>query len=898
MKRALWLSPLVLLAALWPAPTPKKPVYLGAQACGHCHEGASMGHQYSKWLTTKHARAYAVLALPESIEIARISGIRQDPQKAAICLGCHAVASDVEPWERDDAFRMQDGMQCEGCHGAGSEYASEAVMRDRTAAMKAGLRMPGEAQCLVCHIEKGSHVRVLKSAPFDFVKWKEQIAHFMPRDVHRPRGVEVTAADTSSEQAWARWRMGPHSRAYGSLGTGKAREYARQMNQAGDPVDSDACLKCHAPLETKSDGVGCAVCHDKSGAKPTTEVCKGCHNPAHGKSFVLAAALKKVAHGKPLTPVSTEPLYKNPLRLAQRPGTGELWVTYENANAVGVVDASTRKVLAELPVGQAPTGICFSPDGRTAYITNRMDDTLSVVDADSRKILQTVETGDEPHGVLTDRSGKTLYVLNTALDDIWVYDGATLKYRYSLKASNGPWSGALSPDGTKLLVTNTYSHDTGLRAPLSSEITVVETERARIDDRWMVEGTNLLTGVAWHPSGEFALATMNRTKNLVPMTRLNQGWTITNGLAVIHSDGRIDQFLLDEPNLGFADATDVAFTVDGRFALVTSSGTDRVAVVDIGKTLGILKAASEQGRVQAIPNHLGVSAQVVVKTMPTGRSPRGVNVIADGQWAFVANSLDDSLSVIDLRKMEPAGTIDLGGPKEISQTRRGERLFHNAGVSFRRQFSCHSCHPDGHVDRITYDIEADGIGISPVDNRTLRGIQDTAPFKWEGTNPSLQRQCGARLAVFFTRGLPFSREQLEDLDHYITTIPRPENRYRKPGAKLTPAQARGRVIFERTMTNDGRMIPPEGQCAFCHPAPYYTNRRRFDVGTKQASDRQGSFDVPHLNNVYDSAPYLHNGMAKTLEEIWTLFNPYDKHGFTNDMTKDQLNDLIEYLKTL
>ena len=47
-----------------------------------------------------------------------------------------------------------------------------------------------------------------------------------------------------------------------------------------------------------------------------------------------------------------------------------------------------------------------------------------------------------------------------------------------------------------------------------------------------------------------------------------------------------------------------------------------------------------------------------------------------------------------------------------------------------------------------------------------------------------------------------------------------------------------------------------------------------------------------------SAPYLHNGIAETLEEIWTRYNPNDEHGVTNDMTKDQLNDLIEYLKTL
>jgi cytochrome c peroxidase len=71
-----------------------------------------------------------------------------------------------------------------------------------------------------------------------------------------------------------------------------------------------------------------------------------------------------------------------------------------------------------------------------------------------------------------------------------------------------------------------------------------------------------------------------------------------------------------------------------------------------------------------------------------------------------------------------------------------------------------------------------------------------------------------------------------------------------------------------------------------------------DVGTRHKWDRQGKFDVPHLNNIYDHAPYLHNGIAATLEEIWTVYNPDDTHGVTNDLTKDQLNDLIEYLKTL
>ena len=93
-------------------------------------------------------------------------------------------------------------------------------------------------------------------------------------------------------------------------------------------------------------------------------------------------------------------------------------------------------------------------------------------------------------------------------------------------------------------------------------------------------------------------------------------------------------------------------------------------------------------------------------------------------------------------------------------------------------------------------------------------------------------------------------------------------------------------------------IPKGKRCNYCHSGPYFTNRQLTDVGTRSHLDTKGIFDIPHLNNIYETPPYLHDGRADTLEEIWTRFNPDDKHGVTNDMTKDQLNDLVEYLKTL
>ena len=114
----------------------------------------------------------------------------------------------------------------------------------------------------------------------------------------------------------------------------------------------------------------------------------------------------------------------------------------------------------------------------------------------------------------------------------------------------------------------------------------------------------------------------------------------------------------------------------------------------------VLEAADPKERTDVFPNHLGKATEFVVAHITTKDCPRGILVMPDGKTAFVASSLDDSLTVIDVPQLKAVERIDLGGPKEITQIRFGERLFHSAKVSFRRQLSCHSCHPDGHVDGV------------------------------------------------------------------------------------------------------------------------------------------------------------------------------------------------------
>jgi len=977
---------IVTLLCLRGAEEKHEPVYVGVRVCAECHNDKAGGDQYSRWLMSRHSETFAVLAKPEAKEIAKLSGIPVEPQESPMCLGCHATGADAEPWEKDPTFYLEDGVQCEKCHGPGSEYSDAKVMMDRQAAMMAGLKMPTKADCVSCHNVKGSHVAVHNKPKLDMEQAWQTVAHQIPQGYRFQMMAKTDNPGRMTPKAgpkyvgsmacakchtgpmmgyqYSRWRMSAHARAYAVLGTQQAQDLARRIGVAGNPQKSQACLKCHSTAGhaepgtamdsyTPAEGVGCEACHgpgseyspqavmmDRRAATAaglrsvTPDTCVACHATAHEKPFDAPKAIKAIEHPRHLMPIALmsdapdgprapakstfdlpnawkqilhptklpkpieDPIYKTPLSLALSPDGKELYVACEASGTVIVVDTRTRQKAAEIAVGGQATDVTFSPDGRRAYVSIRLEDSVAVIDVAARKLVQKWRVGDEPHGVLTDPAGKWLYVLNTAEDSVSVVDTATGTEVRRLTASRNPASLALSPDRKRILVTNRLSRPVPFREPALSEVTAIETERGVVEDRYVLPGANYLQGVAWHPSGKFAFVTMMRTKNLVPMTRILQGWTITNGLGIVWRDGRTDQVLLDEPQLYFPDPTGVAFTPDGRWALVTSSGSDRVAVVDVKKLVAMLRQASPYEREHVFPNHLGKPTEFIVKHIATGNSPRGIVSSPDGRTAYVANALDDSLTVIDIQKLEAVGRVDLGGPRVITDVRRGERLFHSARITFRRQFSCHSCHPDGHVNGLTFDIEPDGIGISPVDNRTLRGILDTAPFKWEGTNPTLARECGPRLSVFFTRIQPFTPEELSSLVHYIATIPRPPNRYRPLGAPLTEAQRRGREIFYRTRKNSGEEIPVENRCATCHRGPLFTDRQVHNIGSKMMYDRVAKFDTPHLNNIYDSAPYLHNGIAPTLEEIWTRYNPHDTHGVTNDMTKDQLNDLIEFLKTL
>ena len=609
--------------------------------------------------------------------------------------------------------------------------------------------------------------------------------------------------------------------------------------------------------------------------------------------ILLAATLVVATCG-----AQPKPRYPSPIEMAMSSDGSTLYVVCEGTDELAVVDARSGSVLRRIGVGRVPKGVALSPDVRRAYVVNSWSDDVSEIDLTSFKVVRTLRTGFEPTSAITDRPGAFLYTANRISNDVSVIDlksGAEIK---RLLAGRGASYLALSPDGARIYSTHIYPNLGKFRTPSQSEITVIDTARQMVVDRYGLYNAAGIFHAAMSRDGRLGVAAELRPKNLVPLAHVQHGWVMGNTIAVFGSDaGELVQLPIDELDRYYTPPFSVVIAPDKSVVYISTTGSDSVTVIDVPRMMTFIRSLTPAQR-KTVANDLSASANYVAGRIPVGVAPKGMALSPDGRRLYVANRNADTISVVDTAARKVVRTIALGAPAELSAERRGERLFFSARFGFQGHFGCANCHLEATFDGAQWDLEPDGFGKDIVDNRLLEDIKDTAPFKWNGGNPDLETECGPRTEKFFYRSQSYSRDELEDLVAFVKALPLRPNRYRLPNGDLTPSQERGKAIFERTRGKNGKPIPENNQCPVCHSGPHYTNQQLADVGSGKWTDRSPLFDVPQLSNIALTAPYLHDGSARSLEEIWTVFNPKDTHGLTNDLQKDELNDLIEYLKTL
>ncbi len=284
--------------------------------------------------------------------------------------------------------------------------------------------------------------------------------------------------------------------------------------------------------------------------------------------------------------------------------------------------------------------------------------------------------------------------------------------------------------------------------------------------------------------------------------------------------------------------------------------------------------------------------------------------------------------------------IPVDNPLSAAKIELGKKLYFDPRLSADGTVSCASCHDPkkGFADDEPFSKGIKGQKGGRNAPTTLNRLPSGAQF-WDGRAKSLEDQAlgpvqnpvemgntvhGMIASVNKISGYrplfkaAFGSEEItsERIAKAIAAFERtllsgnsPYDRFQAGETEaLSEPARRGLVVFMG-----------KGNCNACHTLPNFTDEAyhnlgigmdkpepdlgRYDV-TKSEKDK-GAFKTPTLRQVAETAPYLHDGSVKTLEEIVELYNkggvpnPYkDEKMQPLGLTAEEREDLVAFLKSL
>jgi hypothetical protein len=306
-----------------------------------------------------------------------------------------------------------------------------------------------------------------------------------------------------------------------------------------------------------------------------------------------------------------------------------------------------------------------------------------------------------------------------------------------------------------------------------------------------------------------------------------------------------------------------------------------------------------------------------------GKAPDGLAFSNDGKL-FVNSFLTREVFVYDLtaslasrdhQAPPPLTRIPSVGEEVLSaELLLGKQVFNDAAdkrMSEIGYMSCATCHFDGLSDGQVWDFTDRGEGLRNTKSLLGFGAPGQGRIHWTanfdelqdferdireslgGTGFMSQADWLSHQDVFGAPSAGTSVE-LDALARYVLSLDQaPRSPFRNSDGSFSAAARRGREAFARA------------GCPQCHAPPTFTNSdggSLHDVGTQLATSGQrlgqelSGFDTPTLKGLWQSAPYLHDGRAATLEEVFEITG--DEMGTISLLTEQERGDLIRYLLEL
>ena len=570
-------------------------------------------------------------------------------------------------------------------------------------------------------------------------------------------------------------------------------------------------------------------------------------------------------------------LHRSPVDVALSAKGDWLATANETSGTVSLISTKSGEVVDEIHCGAHPLAITLAPAGKFLLVSTRDDGNLTWLKVENNRLkkLATLHVGYHPHDIAIMPDESRAYVGLVASAQVAEID--LQKKEIIRQIEVGPWPRylTLSPDGTRLAV--------GCSG--SNEIAVVDTASGkRLYEEPLSGGINIghMTVSADNKYAYFPW--MIYRSNPIDVRNIRLGWVLASRIGRVRLDGPSyrEAISLDVPGLAVADPHGLAINDKQTRLVVAASGTQELLVY----RLQDLPFVAAGGPGDLIDQKL-LRDQDLFYRIPLGGRPMGVTLDPDNRTAYVVNYFQDAIQVVDIEDRRLKATIQLGSPAEASLARQGAEVFYNGKHSLDQWYSCHTCHYNGGVNSKAMDTWNDG---SPLTTKTvlpLYHLLETKPWTWHGWQTDLKDAMEKSFTTTM-QGKGVSSAQTEAILAYFAEMKPAPNPFLQSDGSLTPAAERGKKIFASTQAN----------CMQCHKGPYFTDGEIHDVGLNSERDKYEGYNTPTLTGCYAKVRYLHDGRAKSLEEVLSGPHAPSKVSGTDDFTESELKDLVAYLRSL
>jgi DNA-binding beta-propeller fold protein YncE len=610
--------------------------------------------------------------------------------------------------------------------------------------------------------------------------------------------------------------------------------------------------------------------------------------------------------------ITNEPPYRSPFDAKYSPDGTKVAVSDRTAGKLVLVDVARAKIAQEIVVAGEPTGVAWEPHGTRVFVSAHASGTVAEVDALNGRILRRIQVGPGPMGLAVAAKKKLLIVCNHFGDDVSIVDMDSGHEERRVAVIRQPVFVAVTPDESLAVVSNLLPLGDATDPQTAACVTLIDLkELKKVADIRLPGGSSSCRQVAVSPDGRWAYVvhTIGRTQQAT--IEIGNGWINVNALSILDLKKQTlaATVLLDRMNEGAADPWGLVLSPDGKTIWISLAGIHQLARIDREGLHNSLEGkpssaradrrsyliTSSDANVGMAPNPKDQSlpsldfsslylAGLISRTHLVGFGPRGLAVSPDGKTLAVPMYFSGKLLLLDAASGDTTATVSLGPEPKMDEAREGEMIFHDASRCLGHWLSCASCHPDGRVDGLNWDLLNDGIG-NPKNVRSLLYAHRTPPMMTLGirSNMEVAVEAGFRYIEFHDP----TKEETKAVQEYIRSLQPVRSPHLLRNGELSPSATRGRRVFSG-----------KAGCAICHSGPLFTNLQTYDIGTTVGPDKGKRVITPTLIELWRTAPYLHTGAAVTLREVFMKFNKIDQHGHTSNLSPKELDDLVEFLLSL